>query len=58
MGPRVPFALLPLGIYLSNKVFKKKLSISSVSNLKLWALYLREYLLLESNATIYIFDME
>ena len=22
MGPRVPFALLPLGIYLSNKVFK------------------------------------
>ena len=24
MGPRVPFALLPLGIYLSNKVFKTK----------------------------------
>ena len=23
MGPRVPFALLPLGIYLSNKVFKE-----------------------------------
>ena len=22
MGPRVPFALLPFGIYLSNKVFK------------------------------------
>ena len=24
MGPRVPFALLPLGIYLSNKVFEDK----------------------------------
>ena len=32
MGPRVPFALLPLGIYLSNKVFKTKQNIFVSAN--------------------------
>ena len=32
MGPRVPFALLPLGIYLSNIVFKQKQLKTIVAN--------------------------